>query len=223
MQLYIESMFKLSGSTTMFINSILNSAIFRLKSIFVLILVVGLTACGTSSKLTNITTDDIEISEEFGIDTDLAEKFNLAVKHLNNKKYDDAIELLVTVTNNTDKHSAPYINLGLAYSATGKIKEAEDILLKAVKINPAHPVTNNELALVYRKTGRFSEAKTTYENVIKNYPQFLPARKNLGILCDLFMKDLACAIEQYEAYLNLRPNEKEVKIWFTDLKRRAGQ
>lgn len=224
MQLYRESMFKLSCSATMFIDGILNPVTFCLKRSFVLILAVVLTACGTTStKLTNIPTDDIVISEEFGIDTDLAEKFNLAVKHINNKKYDDAIELLITVTNNTDKHSAPYINLGIAYSETGKIQEAEDTLLKAVKINPAHPVTNNELGLVYRKTGRFSEAKQTYENVIKNYPQFLPARKNLGILCDLFMKDLACAIEQYEAYLNIRPNEKEIKIWLADLKRKAGQ
>ncbi|MDH5660018.1 MAG: tetratricopeptide repeat protein [Gammaproteobacteria bacterium] len=193
------------------------------KTIFMLPLVIMLVACGTTAKVSKISTDDIVISEEFGIDTDLADKFNLAVKHINNKKYDDAIKLLLEVTSKTDKHSAPYINLGIAYAETGKIEDAENILLKAVKINPAHPVTNNELALVYRKTGRFSEAKKTYENVIKSYPQFLPARKNLGILCDLFMKDLSCAIEQYEAYLTIQPNEKDIKIWLTDLKRRAGQ
>jgi tetratricopeptide (TPR) repeat protein len=193
------------------------------KTILMLSLAVMLVACGTTSKVSSISTDDIVISEEFGIDTDLADKFNLAVKHINNKKYDDAVELLLEVTSKTDKHSAPYINLGIAYVETGNIEDAENILLKAVKINPAHPITNNELALVYRKTGRFSEAKKTYENVIKNYPQFLPARKNLGILCDLFMKDLDCAIEQYEAYLTVRPNEKEIKIWLTDLKRRVGK
>ncbi len=217
-------MFKLSGSIFMFIDGIFNFPAFAYKNIFILLLAVMLAACGaTSPKKTTFTTEDIVISEEFGIDTHLVEKFNQATKYINNNKYDAAIELLLEVTSKTDKHSAPYINLGIAYSATGKIRDAEDILLKAVKINPAHPVTNNELGLVYRKTGRFSEAKKTYENVIKNYPQFLPARKNLGILCDLFMKDLACAIEHYEAYLNIRPNEKEIKIWLTDLKRRAGQ
>ena len=207
----------------MFSNNIFNSANFGCKSILMLILVLMLGACGTSSKVTKFTTDDIVISEEFGIDTDLAKKFNQAVKYIKDQKYDPAIELLVEVTSKTDKHSAPYINLAIAYSETGKIQDAEDVLLKAVKINPTHPVTNNELALVYRKTGRFSEAKKTYENIIKNFPQFLPARKNLGILCDLFMNELDCAIEQYKAYLNIRPNEKEMKIWLTDLKRRAGQ
>ena len=199
------------------------SAGFSCKTILMLPLAAMLMACGTTSKVSSIATDDIVISEEFGIDTDLADKFNLAVNHINNKKYDDAIELLVEVTGETEKHSAPYINLGIAYAKKGKIQDAENILLKAVKINPVHPVTNNELALVYRKTGRFSEAKNIYEGVIKNYPQFLPARKNLGILCDLFMKNLDCAIEQYEAYLTVRPNEKDVKIWLTDLKRRVGQ
>lgn len=216
-------MFKLSGSIIMFMNGMFNFPAFVYKSIFVLLMTVMLGACGTSSKITKIITDDIVITEEFGIDTDLAEKFNQAVKYINKKKYDAAIELLVEVTGKTDKHSAPYINLAIAYSETGKIQDAEETLLKAIKINPAHPVTNNELGLVYRKTGRFSEAKKTYESVIKNYPQFLPTRKNLGILCDLFMNDLDCAIVHYEAYLKIRPNEKEIKIWLTDLKRRAGQ
>ena len=207
----------------MFTFSLLNLSRLYSKSFVMLTLMLLLTACGSSTKLTKVTTDDIVISEEFGIDTELSEKFNQAVNYIKQKKYEDAIELLVEVTNNTDKHSAPYINLGIAYAETGKIEEAENILLKGIKINPAHPVTNNELGMVYRKTGRFADAKVTYEKVIKNYPQFLPVRKNLGILCDLFMNDLACAIEHYEAYLKIRPNEKEVKIWLTDLKRRAGQ
>lgn len=193
------------------------------KRMFIVLMALMLGACGTTSKVATFDTDDIVISEEFGIDTYLSDKFNQAVIHINNKKYDDAIELLVDVTSQTDKHSAPYINLAIAYSETGNIKDAEKTLLKALTINPSHPVTNNELALVYRKTGQFTKAKTTYEQVIRNFPQFLPARKNLGILCDLFMNDLNCAIEQYEAYLNVRPDEKDVSIWLADLKQRAGQ
>ena len=203
--------------------SMFNSASTGCNILLMLLVAVLLSACGTSSKVSNIDTDDIVISEEFGIDTELSKKFNRAVKHIKNKRFPAAIELLLEVSSKTDKHSAPYINLGIAYSEMGKIQEAEEVLLKAVKINPTHPVANNELGLVYRKTGRFSEAKQTYEKIVKIYPQFLPARKNLGILCDLFMGDLSCAIEHYEAYLSVNANDKEVKIWVTDLKRRAGQ
>lgn len=201
-----------------------NSATHHRSKMYILVLVMLLSACGTTTtKQAKFDTSDIVISEEYGLDPEISEKFRHAVKLIKDKEYKDAIEILLEVTNSTDKHSAPYINLAIAYSETGNIQDAEEILLKAIKINPTHPVTNNELALVYRKTGRFSEAKKTYENIIKNFPQFLPARKNLGILCDLFMNELGCAIEQYEAYLSIRPNEKEMKIWLIDLKRRVGQ
>jgi len=186
-------------------------------------LTLGACATGTGKKAVVVESDDIVISEEYGIDTALNEMFQQAVKLINDKKYAPAIELLVEVTDKTNKHSAPYINLAIAYSETGKVKEAEKILLRAIKINPQHPVTNNELGLLYRKTGRFSEAKSSYEKVINLYPQFLPARKNLGILCDLFMADLDCAISQYEAFLQFQPDNKKMKIWLVDLKRRAGQ
>ena len=190
----------------------------------VLFLAVVLSGCATTNKkATDITTDEIVISEEFGIDTELSEKFSQAVIYIENKKFEAAIELLIEVTDKTQKHSAPYINLALAYSKTGKVQQAEKILLKAIKINPQHPVTNNELGLLYRKTGRFSDAKKHYENVIKYYPQFLPARKNLGILCDLFIGDLECAISHYEAFLKIQPENKKVKIWLVDLKRRVNK
>lgn len=196
---------------------------FNYKKYLVLLLAMMMAACATSDKAVVIETDEIVISEEFGIDTDLSEKFNQAVIHIGNKNYETAIELLIEVTNKTKKHSAPYINLALAYSKTGKVQQAEKVLLRAIKINPQHPVTNNELGLLYRKTGRFSDAKKTYEKVIKIYPQFLPARKNLGILCDLFMKDLECAILHYEAFLKIQPKDKKVKIWLVDLKRRVNK
>lgn len=195
------------------------------KVILISLTVLLLTACATATKQQAAApvSDDIVISEEYGIDTAFNDKFNLAVKLMKDKKYQEAIELLVEVTDKTTKHSAPYIDLAIAYSESGKVKEAEKILLRALKINPHHPVTNNELGLLYRKTGRFSKSKQTYENIIKVYPQFLPARKNLGILCDLFMADLDCAISQYEAFLKYQPDNKKMKIWLVDLKRRAGQ
>ena len=204
-------------------NIMIISELIKHKKYLILFFAVMLTACATNKNTIVIDTDDIVISEEYGIDTELSEKFSQAVKFINKKEYNAAIELLVEVTDKTNKHSAPYINLAIAYSEIGKVQEAEKILFKAIKINPRHPVTNNELGLLYRKTGRFSDAKKTYEKIIQKYPQFLPARKNLGILCDLFLGDLDCAISHYEAFLKVQPNDKEVKIWLVDLKRRAGQ
>ncbi|MDH5424232.1 MAG: tetratricopeptide repeat protein [Gammaproteobacteria bacterium] len=166
---------------------------------------------------------DIVISEEYGVDADVTQKFNQAVELIGQKQYEKAVTLLTDVTARTDKHSAPYVNLGVAYAKLGKIDEAEENLLKALKINPLHPVTNNELGIVYRQRGRFEDAKKAYQAVISRYPRFLPAIRNLGILCDIFMNDLECAIEQYAAYLEYSPDEKNIQIWLTDLQRRAGK
>lgn len=188
-------------------------------------LFMTLASCVTTTKApkeTEIKFGNINVREEYGIDEEVKETFKQAVEHMKNESYDKAINLLLDVVGHSAKHSAPFVNLGIAYSKQGKIEEAEGSFLKALKITPTHPVTNNELGLLYRKIGRFSEAKQVYQNVIKVYPQFLPVRKNLGILCDLFMNDLDCAIENYQAYLKHKPDNKQVKIWLTDLKRRSG-
>ena len=47
-----------------------------------------------------------------------------------------------------------------------------------------------------------------------------PRKKNLGILCDLYLHDFDCALEQFSAYLEARPNDKKMVIWIADVKRR---
>lgn len=193
------------------------------KKLNIMLFIVLLSSCVNNVKDSD--TDEyknIIINEEYGVDEAITEKFNQAVKLIQEDKNEEAVKLLLEVTSNSKKHSAPYINLGIAYLKLGKVDESEEQLLKALAISPDHPVANNELGLVYRKSGRFAEAKKVYQHVVDQYPLFLPVRKNYGILCDLFMKDLHCAIEQYQAYLKQKPDNKEMKIWLTDLKRRAG-
>jgi Flp pilus assembly protein TadD len=162
----------------------------------------------------------IEITESYGVDPEIRSEFNQAVHYLNQENYPDAIKLLRAVSGKTSKFSAPYINLGIAYARTGELKKAEENFRKALDVNKQHPVANNELGLVYRKTGRYVEARLIYETLISTYPEFLPARKNLGVLCDIYIQDLNCALEQYEEYLKGRPEDEKVKIWVADVKSR---
>jgi hypothetical protein len=47
--------------------------------------------------------------------------------------------------------------------------------------------------------------------------------KNLGILCDIYMKDYACALKHYEFYSSVVQDDKAVKIWIADLQKRSGK
>ena len=80
----------------------------------------------------------------------------------------------------------------------------------------------NELGIVYRKTGRFPEAKQQYEAAIAVYPGYHHARRNLAILCDLYLGDLSCALQQYEAYMATVPADPEAQMWITDLRNRMA-
>ncbi len=84
-------------------------------------------------------------------------------------------------------------------------------------------MANNELGLLYRKSGKFNAARTAYENAIKDHPEYLPARRNLGVLCDLYLHDYECALRQFVEYLDLKPDDKTVAIWVADVKQRLGK
>jgi len=162
----------------------------------------------------------IEINEDLGVDPEIRSEFNTAVALLEEEKYPEAIRLLKAVTGKTGKFTAPFINLGIAYARTGELDKAEESLQKALAINDKHPVANNELGMVYRKSGRYQQARERYELMINMYPEFLPVRKNLGVLCDIYLQDLNCALEQYEAYLQHMPDDEKVQIWVADVKSR---
>ena len=103
-----------------------------------------------------------------------------------------------------------------------KLDLAEENLKHALEINPDHPVALNETALIYRRTGKYLEARELYERLVQKYPEFMPARKNFGILCDLYLNDAPCAIEQYEIYSEANPKDDDVKLWITTLKQKVG-
>jgi tetratricopeptide (TPR) repeat protein len=148
--------------------------------------------------------------------------FVSAVACLDRQDYAGAIELLLRVIAQEPGVTAPYIDVALAYRELGRPEPAEENLKKALELFPAHPVAGNAYGLLLRRGGRFTEARAVYEEVLARFPDYAPAHRNLGILCDLYLNDLECARGQYELYRAANPGDEQVGVWLADLRQRLG-
>jgi tetratricopeptide (TPR) repeat protein len=148
--------------------------------------------------------------------------FERAVALMNAKDYEKAAGLLEKVIAQSPGVTAPYIDLAMAYEHLGKLEKAEQNLKTALSLVPDHPVASNEYGLLLRRTGHFAEARAVFEKTLTAFPEYLPAHRNLGILCDLYLNDKKCAMEQYEIYSKAKPEDKQVKLWIADLRIRMG-
>jgi Tfp pilus assembly protein PilF len=162
------------------------------------------------------------ITEAAKMNDESRRDFESAVTLLNEAAYDKAIELLKKIIAQTPGVTAPYINLGMAYQRMGKPEQAEAQFKIALQLVPNHPVACNQYGLLFRKTGRFDEARAIYEQALARFPDYYPVHKNLGILCDLYLNDLASALAHYETYSQTVPEDAQVKLWIADLRNRMG-
>lgn len=167
--------------------------------------------------------DGFLITEIPTMDTESRNEFERAVAMMKEQDYGQAIGVLEKVIERSPGVTAPYINLAIAYKHIDKLEQAEQHLKTALSLVPQHPVASNEYGLLFRQTGRFAEARAMYEKTLTNFPDYHPARKNLAILCDLYLNDLACAIDNYVIYSEAMPQDEQVKIWIADLRARSGR
>jgi Tfp pilus assembly protein PilF len=150
------------------------------------------------------------------------ESFDKAVIRLEGQDYPGAIALLEEVIQQSPDVTAPYINLGKAYRHNDQFDLAEKSLHKALSLVANHPVASHEYGLLLRHSGRFDEARAVYEAALEEFPEYEPIRLNLGILCELYLNDLACANEQYTRYSEANPDAQEVTVWLADLALRSA-
>jgi len=192
--------------------------------------VLLLAGCSASSKplrrTASIEVQDavgFTITEEVRVGEDVRQQYYEALNYLQDGQLEHGIAILEKVAEAAPLVTAPRIDLGIAYHRQGDLGAAEKNLKQALALNPDHPVAHNELGIVYRETGQFAKAKQQYEAAIAVYPGYHHARRNLAILCDLYLADQKCALEQYEAYMTTVVSDEEASMWIADLRNRMDE
>jgi len=211
----------------------LRRAIPALASALALASVFALAACSATAPakkmapvrqaVAQIQLDDtgFTIAEEVRVADETHRNYAEATRALEQERYAEGIALLLEVTGSAPDVTAPHIDLGIAYGRSGETDKGIASLERALELSPNHPVAYNELGMLQRRQGGFAAARASYERAIALSPRFHFARLNLAILCDLYLADSACALENYVAYQETVPDDKNVAMWITDLRGRA--
>jgi len=115
-------------------------------------------------------------------------------------------------------------NLGLLHLRAGKLDAALAQFQAALDTAPQSPQILNDLGETYRRMNRLEKAAQSLEQALKQDANYAQARYNLG-LTRAMMGDAEGAIQQFETYLELRPDASdvaEVRAWIAKLAKDAG-
>ena len=111
----------------------------------------------------------------------MQKELDLAIEKINQKKFEEAINIYEKILESTPNHLDSNLNLGTVYFQTGNLEKASEFWNKAININPNIPEIHNNLATIYINRKDYAEAINYAKKAIEINPNFYLAHNNLGI------------------------------------------
>ena len=183
----------------------------------------GAASAGAASAGTaHPTTGPVPAAEPLAIPPRAAQQYAQALQLMKAGRNTDAELEFKQLVVAYPQFAGPQLNLGLLYLHDSRLPEAEAAFKAALELAPANPVAGDELGIVERKLGKFTEAEAAYLRAIAAEPNYAPAHLNLGVLYDLYMAEPQKALDQFERYIEIAGENKQVAGWVVELRKRVG-
>ena len=151
-----------------------------------------------------------------------AQQYSQALQMMKSNRRTDAELEFKQLTVAYPQYAGPQLNLGLLYLNDSRLPEAEAAFKAALQTAPSSAIAGDELGIVERKLGKFAESEAAYLRAIAAEPNYAPAHLNLGVLYDLYMAEPQKALEQFERYIEVAGENKQVSGWVIELRKRVG-
>jgi Flp pilus assembly protein TadD len=107
---------------------------------------------------------------------------NLGLAQLEDGDLDAATDSLQQAVLLGGDHSESHFNLALVDERRGMLPDAEYETLAALRLNPDQPDARNLLGVIYAQEGNTARASLTWSELVRDLPDYAPARTNLAIL-----------------------------------------
>lgn len=146
---------------------------------------------------------------------------NFGIALLDQQRLNDAAQAFRQVIRLRPEYKDGYINLALAYIQSGNFAEARIQLERALAIKQSDSRALYYMALVERHEAHPAAEITDLEQVEAQYPLCREARRDLGIAYEDQHRTIE-ALEQFEALLDIDPDDLEAHHQLAGIYRRIG-
>ena len=127
------------------------------------------------------------------------------LEYYQNRRFDDAEKLAITISKNFPNHPFSWKVLGAILVTKGRKSEAVGANQRVVSLSPQDADAHFNLGNTLRELGKLDEALASYSQAITLNPDFAQAHYNLGnTLKDL--RRLDEALESYSKAIALKPD-----------------
>ncbi len=133
--------------------------------------------------------------------------------------YDKAKRLFSRFIQNNPSLSGAYVNLALIAFHEEDYVAVDKLTRQAIDLNPNQAPAYHLRAQLQLKKGKIKLAREDYLKAIELRPDYSNAHYNLALLYDIYLQEIALAIEHYSIYLSLLDKEDlRTQEWISHLR-----